>query len=71
MRLIIDQLDLSGFDELAERGTLQRVVMDLAPASRPQVQRLAAGQRDPQWSARLVEDCSNDHPSRGMKGTRF
>ena len=41
--LLAEQFDLSGLDELLERGTPQNVVGDLTSASQPEVQRLAAG----------------------------
>jgi hypothetical protein len=41
--LLGEHFDLSGFDELLERGTLQNVVGDLTSASQPEMQRLAAG----------------------------
>ena len=41
--LLAEHFDLSGFDELLERGTLQSVVGDLTSASQTEVQRLAAG----------------------------
>jgi hypothetical protein len=42
--LRLQHLDLAGFDQLPERGTLQGVVGDLAPAGEPEEQGLAAGQ---------------------------
>ena len=41
--LLTEHFDLSGFEELLERGTLQNVVGNLTSASQPEVQRLAAG----------------------------
>lgn len=40
---LAEQFDLSGCDELPERGTIQNVVGDLTSAGQPEVQRLAAG----------------------------
>jgi hypothetical protein len=44
--LLIENLDLSGLDQPLERGTLEGVVGDLAPPGEPEVQGLAAGERD-------------------------
>ena len=41
--LLAEHFDLSGFDELLERGTLKNIVGDLTSASQTEVQSLAAG----------------------------
>jgi hypothetical protein len=43
MATLAEHLDVSSFDQLLERGTLQSVVVDLTSAARPEVQSLAAG----------------------------
>ena len=56
MAVLGDHFDISGRDQFLERGTLQGVIVDLAPAGRTEEQGLAARQRDPDRFACLVDD---------------
>ena len=58
--VLVEHLDLLGFNHLLEGGALQGVVVDLALCSRPETEGLAVMQGDLERSACLVDDGSDD-----------
>jgi hypothetical protein len=65
---LAEHFDLAGLDQLLQLGALQRVVLDLAGAAQTEMQRLAAGQRDPERLAALVDDGSDGRLSSATGG---
>jgi hypothetical protein len=60
---LAEHFDLAGLDQLLQLRALQRVILDLAGAAQTEVQGLAAGQRNSERLAALVDDGSDGRPS--------